>query len=295
MDNLFFLPNDILEYCIFPLLTIHDLSALDVAVCSHELRPLLLEVYPQLRSVQHTVSGLTRAEMAWFVSRFIPLESICLPTRIETDDITAIFDMLQHSPVSGQVRDISFNDHFLYTTTLPCSQLLDACPGLVSLNIAFLHGITKPIIVRLCLGLLELQTLDLSGCPRLTTAAVIALSKGCHSLTSLNLSYHGSMSDAAVIALSQGCLLLIDLNLNYCHNLTNAAIVALSHGCPSLTRINLSECNNISCVAMVALSQGCLSLASLDITYCTRISNESLVALSQRLPSILISSSYLYL
>jgi len=75
MERLLLLPSDLLRHELFPFFNISDVVALDVAVSHRRLRPLLLEVYREL-PLAHRKEGLTLAQMVWFFTRSIPLQSI---------------------------------------------------------------------------------------------------------------------------------------------------------------------------------------------------------------------------
>ena len=85
---MFHLPTELLVHEVFPLLNIHDLNCLDVAVSDQRVRPLLLELYPFLRFQTHSKRGLTEHEMRWFFERRIPLSSISFSQHNTSDNIT---------------------------------------------------------------------------------------------------------------------------------------------------------------------------------------------------------------
>lgn len=84
MEHLLATPSDIFVYVICPFLSWSSLCALDVALTSQRLRPLLFDMYPML-SRDHPSSGVGDQLMQWFLKRNISIKSLSfVPSTIDT-------------------------------------------------------------------------------------------------------------------------------------------------------------------------------------------------------------------
>jgi tRNA U38,U39,U40 pseudouridine synthase TruA len=208
--------------------------------------------------------------------------------------VEAIFDnhrgKLKSVTLDGQTIDLSVesldysdNDSI---TDIHLAVLLAYCPQLQSLNLSGCSKITDAGVTALS-QCAQLQSLNLTNCDKITDAGVTALSHFTQ-LQSLNLSFCSKITDAGVAALSQ-CTQLQSLNLTYCNEITDAGVTALSRS-TQLQSLNLYSCEKITDASVTALSQ-CTQLQSLNLTYC-KITDAGVTALSQctQLQSLNLSS-----
>ena len=310
-EIMFHLPTDVLVHEITPLLSNQDLRCLDVAVSDGRMRRLLMDVYPALRSLQHSTRGLNEHEMTWFFKRGIPLSSISFAKCNTSDNITRIFHMIHDSGYAKAVKRISLRLCHKVLAATHFAQMLTICTSLEALNLTKCGNVAADFISQLGQRCAALTSLDFEGnyehsvsissfrelgrgCPLLAhinlsmwidnfpEGGIEALTEGGSQLTSICLA-ETSLGNEAIVVLAENCHSLTSLDITDC-GVTHAAVMALSQHCPLLATLKMFEeeesLSDVSDESVIVLAHGCPLLRRLDI-YFAEISDTSVVVLAQ--------------
>lgn len=121
-----------------------------------------------------------------------------------------------------------------------------------------LHGCNQisTISLRAISHLVNLETIDFSGCNRLTLDGIARIGKSCPKLTQISLASCGDcVTDAVVESLILNSKSLTTVNLSYCGKVGERSLKALSR-CERLHFLDLSGCNGINDQAILYLCDG---------------------------------------
>ncbi|XP_042470773.1 F-box/LRR-repeat protein 3-like [Zingiber officinale] len=131
------------------------------------------------------------------------------------------------------------------------------CPKLRELDLYRSAGVKDAGIRAIAHGCPQLQITNLAYCTWITDASLRALSK-CSDLNTLEIRGCPQVSSAGVIAIAVGCPKLTKLDIKKCYYVNDAAMLILARFSRNLHQINLSYCS-ITNVGLLALaSVGCL-------------------------------------
>jgi hypothetical protein len=124
----------------------------------------------------------------------------------------------------------------------------------------------------------NLETLNLSGCNKLTLDGARCVGKACRRITYLSLASCGDcISDALLESLVLHLELLTTANLSFCPKLSERSLKALS-SCGHLDTLNLSGCAGVTDRAILHLSEGNFNpgLRHLFLAQCCRVGDTAL-------------------
>jgi Leucine Rich repeat len=150
---------------------------------------------------------------------------------------------------------------------------------LQSIDLSGCRRITDVGLSALGSRCVELQTIDLSGCVDVTDIGLSALGHGCSQLQTINLFGCEGITDVGLSALGHGCRQLQTIDLFGCQGITDVGLSALGHGCSQLQKIDLAFCYLITDVGLSALGHGCRQLQKIDLYGCQGITSVGLSAL----------------
>jgi ubiquitin-protein ligase len=180
--------------------------------------------------------------------------------------------------------------------------LANHCQSIQALNIRGCKSITDKAVGNVA-DLPQLQRLDLSCCPVLTSLSFKYIASKCVHLTHLNASFcdfqnsfishlntFGSswlkcldlsglriLPEAWCRAINRMVLSqLEEIKLEGCSDLTDQCINVLAPRAPHLKRVFLVECTSLTDTAMFSLAQSCQKLEVVNIKQCVKLSSRSL-------------------
>jgi len=127
----------------------------------------------------------------------------------------------------------------------------------------------------------NLTTLNLNGCQRMTPTVIESILKECKSIHTLAIGGMVALEDKSLISILRAGPKIQCLYLNSCSKLTNLAVEAAA----KILKTNLKElevayCANIDDDAIIHLAQHAPNLTSLNLYGCSQITDRSLEALS---------------
>jgi len=143
-----------------------------------------------------------------------------------------------------------------------------------------LHGcaLISTLSMKAIANFSNLETLDLSGCNKLTLAGSKHIGKSCTKIRVLSLAICGDcISNTVVEALVSNLNLLSTVNLQFCSKVGERSMKALST-CSELQRLDLTGCSGLTDQAILHLSEGNYSpgLRHLFLAQCSKIGDTSL-------------------
>ena len=124
----------------------------------------------------------------------------------------------------------------------------------------------------------NLETLNLSGCTKLTLGGARAIGKTCRNISCLSLASCGEcIGDALLEALVRHLAALDTVNLSLCPKIGEKSLKALSR-CERLDTLNLTGCTGITDQAILLLSEGNFrpGLRHLLLAQCFRVGDTAL-------------------
>lgn len=154
----------------------------------------------------------------------------------------------------------------------------------------------------------KLESLFLSGCPRLASPAVIKISQGYPALRQLSLARLSRIDDVAVSRIVIECRHLEELNLNGCLALTSQTLLNIAQFvnhrlkklfladcewielnsldnlcqfCPNLVALNISSCHKTNDSILQSLSKNCRNLRDLDVSTSPLITDSGVIELTR--------------
>ena len=161
-------------------------------------------------------------------------------------------------------------------------RLGDGCGGLTSLCLGWCDLSDNALLV-LSKKCTLLESLDVSGCGRLSDAGVSAVTTGCRRLATLSIEGCREVSAWAVAA---GSAPLTSLNMGGCTLVTDAGVGAIAAAHPRLRSLSLRLCRSVGDVALRFLAMRCASLASLDISRCGSVTDAGISTIAAACPEL---------
>ncbi|KAF8393549.1 hypothetical protein HHK36_021793 [Tetracentron sinense] len=126
------------------------------------------------------------------------------------------------------------------------------------------------VIARTCPGLCTLDLVNLQG---LTDNAIRHLANGCQSLQTLKLCRNAFSDEAIAAFLEASGESLKELSLNYINKVGHNTAISLAKRSRKLLRLDLSWCRKLTDEALGLIVDSCLSLRLLKLFGCTQITN----------------------
>ncbi|XP_010264511.1 PREDICTED: F-box/LRR-repeat protein 3-like isoform X2 [Nelumbo nucifera] len=103
-----------------------------------------------------------------------------------------------------------------------------SCPKLIELDLYRCAGITDLGIAAIARGCPRLEMINMAYCKDITDSSLISLSK-CSRLNTLEIRGCPSISSVGLSTIAMGCRLLTKLDIKKCHNINDVGILPLAH------------------------------------------------------------------
>ena len=130
-------------------------------------------------------------------------------------------------------------------------------------------------------GCVNLRSIDLTKCSRLTSEALVAIGQHCKGLTLLNISECHGVEDDGMSALARGCTQLKSIKIGLCTKLTDTSLAAIGETCRGLTSIDTGCNENITDIGISSLTRGCSLLEKINIASCYELTDISLASIGE--------------
>ena len=159
-------------------------------------------------------------------------------------------------------------------------QALGASDSSATMKHLKLHGcsLLSTLSMKAISNFSNLETLDLSGCTRLTINGAKCIGKSCRKISVLSLASCGDcISNAVVEAIVSNLDLLTSANLQFCPKVGERSMKALSK-CTGLQTLDLTGCSGVTDQAILHLSEGNFypGLRHLLLAQCSKVGDTSL-------------------
>ncbi|KAI3958163.1 hypothetical protein MKW98_020805 [Papaver atlanticum] len=136
------------------------------------------------------------------------------------------------------------------------------CPKLVELDLYRSPSITDLGIAAIAGGCPNLEIINLAYSRDITDISLLSLSK-CTKINTLEIRGCPSISSTGFSAIAQGCKRLTKLDIKSCFNINDSGMALLAHFSQSLKQINLSYCS-VTDVGLLALASiSCLQVVTI--------------------------------
>ncbi|CAD6258777.1 unnamed protein product [Miscanthus lutarioriparius] len=137
-------------------------------------------------------------------------------------------------------------------------QIAQGCPMLECINLSYCTEITDRSLISLS-KCAKLNTLEIRGCPMITSTGLSEIAMGCRLLSKLDIKKCFEINDVGMLYLSQFSHSLRQINLSYC-SVTDIGLLSLSSisGLQNMTIVHLAGItpNGLTATLMVC---GCLT------------------------------------
>ena len=167
------------------------------------------------------------------------------------------------------------------------SRIAQYLPNLEVLELGGCCNITTSGLMMLACGLKKLKLLNLRSCRHISDNGIEHLAgvsnmkvDGCLELETLILHDCQKLTDQALKHISMGLTNLKSINLSFCSSVTDSGLKFLAK-MPTLRELNLRNCNNVSDIGVGFLAEGGSRITSLDVSFCERIGDQTLIHISQ--------------
>ncbi|KAJ1264461.1 hypothetical protein BS78_08G002500 [Paspalum vaginatum] len=150
-----------------------------------------------------------------------------------------------------------------------------SCPKLQGIDLYRCGGISDDGIIQIGQGCPMLESINLSYCTEITNRSLISLSK-CAKLNTLEIRGCPRVSSTGLSEIAMGCRLLSKLDVKKCFEINDVGMLYLSQFSHSLHQINLSYCS-VTDIGLLSLSSIC-GLQNMTIVHLAGITPNGLIA-----------------
>jgi hypothetical protein len=152
--------------------------------------------------------------------------------------------------------------------------LVNACPSLVKLNLAYCSKINDGGLEMISKSLQRLESLNLNACVHITDIGIYYLCQGKYHLKHLELNGCNKITDKGIKVLAKLFPLLEVLSLRSCDLITDIGIKFLSKYCCRLISLDIANLDYVTLPAVNGLVKYCWRLQSLECAGCSFIFRE---------------------
>ncbi|KAG2614519.1 F-box/LRR-repeat protein 3-like isoform X1 [Panicum virgatum] len=150
-----------------------------------------------------------------------------------------------------------------------------SCPKLRDIDLYRCGGISDDGVIQIAQGSPMLASINLSYCIEITDRSLMSLSK-CTKLNTLEIRGCPKVSSAGLSEIAMGCRLLSKLDIKKCFQINDVGMLYLSQFSHCLRQINLSYCS-VTDIGLLSLSSIC-GLQNMTIVHLAGITPNGLTA-----------------
>jgi F-box/leucine-rich repeat protein 2/20 len=192
-------------------------------------------------------------------------------------------DVLLKSRYGDCLTEVELAGACLITDKGVCGLIRTARP-LRILNVSYCNALTDRILVEISNCSRFIESLNCSGCIKVTSAGLIALGGGvCTELRKLDFNGCSFITDDGVRALA-GLHKLEHLNIYGADFVAGPGLLALAKGCPRLEYIDLTRLDLIEIPTIKSIVRWCPNLSTLNCEGCAFTASEFASAIDGKLP-----------
>jgi hypothetical protein len=129
---------------------------------------------------------------------------------------------------------------------------------------------------------LELETLYLGACLKLTDAVLFKIAYYCPKLKLLSVPCLKEISDIGLLRISKDCPKLQHLNVAYCSKISPAGVKYIVSHCVKLKQLDLGGVENMTDLSLNYIGTHCYYLKTLDISQALYYSEEAIIEMVQK-------------
>jgi len=263
-----------------------QLSHLDVSNCRGLKGPGLIEIAlrcQSLTSLDLSMCTISASHLTNLFNCTLALERLLLRNCFGVSD--EVVETLVKTSRRLVYLDLSGCSNI---TNASLTAVLSHCPCLTHLGINDCFRVRTKAFTSI-ISSLNLESIQLDNCDKITDQAVVAIIEKCPALRCLSVGFCLGVSNVSLIALSARSIYIVKLNLEACYNVSDEgleALVSIGGGSSPLEEISLASVYNISDRGICAIAENCSSLRVLNISVDEGsrpgITDKSIVAIAQR-------------
>ncbi|KAK3139163.1 hypothetical protein QOZ80_5AG0378810 [Eleusine coracana subsp. coracana] len=155
------------------------------------------------------------------------------------------------------------------------TQIGKSCPELRDIDLYRCGDISDDGVTHIAQGCPKLESTNLSYCTGITDRSLMSLSK-CANLNTLEIRGCPRVSSSGISEIAMGCRLLSKLDIKKCFEINDVGMLYISQFSHSLRQINLSYCS-VTDIGLLSLSSIC-GLQNMTIVHLAGISPNGLIA-----------------
>uniref|UniRef100_A0A0D3HQI1 F-box/LRR-repeat protein 15-like leucin rich repeat domain-containing protein n=1 Tax=Oryza barthii TaxID=65489 RepID=A0A0D3HQI1_9ORYZ len=150
-----------------------------------------------------------------------------------------------------------------------------SCPDLRDIDLYRSGAISDEGVTHIAQGCPMLESINMSYCTKLTDCSLRSLSK-CIKLNTLEIRGCPMVSSAGLSEIATGCRLLSKLDIKKCFEINDMGMIFLSQFSHNLRQINLSYCS-VTDIGLISLSSIC-GLQNMTIVHLAGVTPNGLIA-----------------
>ncbi|KAI3974704.1 hypothetical protein MKX01_004433 [Papaver californicum] len=147
-------------------------------------------------------------------------------------------------------------------TDLGIAAIASGCPKLEIINIAFSEDITDSSLIYLS-KCQKINTLEMRGCPKISSMGLSAIAVGCKRLTKLDIKSCFNINDSGMALLARFSQSLKQINLSYC-SVTDVGLLALA-SISCLQVVTMLHVRGLTANGLVAAIVSCRGLRKMKL------------------------------
>uniref|UniRef100_A0A0D9XW35 F-box/LRR-repeat protein 15-like leucin rich repeat domain-containing protein n=1 Tax=Leersia perrieri TaxID=77586 RepID=A0A0D9XW35_9ORYZ len=155
------------------------------------------------------------------------------------------------------------------------SHISKSCPDLRDIDLYRSGAITDEGVSHIAQGCPMLESINMSYCTKITDRSLSSLSK-CTKLNTLEIRGCPMVSSAGLSEIATGCRLLSKLDIKKCFEINDLGMIFLSQFSHNLRQINLSYCS-VTDIGLISLSSIC-GLQNMTIVHLAGVTPNGLIA-----------------
>ena len=285
---------------ILSMLTVHEVSRVDVAYCNHKKRQKFLNILSDNPCIIYDCVKFDKEfrrvnnALIYIGSRKINILALSMNNNRYCAR-NGLIGLARHSSSLTSLDISNINKKELdivgiATLVKAFNEIVSRCPSLTTLKTSNNVGVNDKAMLELARHCPGLTSLDISSCPTISYAGIINLARHCPGLTFLNMNKCRGTDDDSLEEISKHLTSLTALDIGgrrWDSNITDTGVIEISKHLTSLTAINLSNQREITDAGITEVAIHLTNLTAINLSYCC-ITNTGITAIAHNCNSLLV-------
>jgi len=293
---------------ILSMLTVHEVSRVDVAYCNHKKRQKFLSILSDNPCIIYDCVEFDKEfrrvnnALIYIGSRKINVLALSMNNN-KYCARNGLTGLARHSSslTSLDISNTSKKNLNIVagaTQIKAFNEIVSSFPSLTTLKISNNEGVTDTVILELARHCPGLTSLDISSIPLqwgwvgngirrcgITDAGITEFAIHLSNLQELNISYC-EITNIGITAIARSCNSLLVLDISY-NDVNDIGITEVARHCFKLQTFNIRECRNITDTSLTEIATHLASsLLDINVQGCNKITNAGIIALARQCSSL---------